>query len=166
MSNNTIGPVYSGVVSGVAVSATQDVFELVTHTSSRVRIREIRIGQYSDFGDAASEILGVQLIRGFTTSGSGGSTVTPAKMNQTTGRAAVTVVEANNTTLATTGTGTVIYSDAWNIQSGWWYAPHETEMPIIEVSTRFVVRITTPADAITMNATIVFEEIGTMAVLR
>ncbi len=47
--------VFSAAFSAVSVSAAQDVFELVAPSDSRVRLLEIDIGQYSDFGDAAEE---------------------------------------------------------------------------------------------------------------
>jgi hypothetical protein len=36
-------------------------------------------------------------------------------------------------------------------------------MPILEKDQRLVVRVSAPADEITMNATLVFEEIGDLA---
>lgn len=159
-----LGTVYSAAFAGVAVTAAQDVFEITSPATTRVRIREIRLGQYSDAGDAASELLSVQIIRGYTVSGSGGSAVTPANMSQLTTLAASSTVEANNTTVANTGTGVVLYADAWNVQSGWWYAPSEPEMIAIDVSTRLVVRISAPADSLTCNGTIVFEEIGFLGI--
>lgn len=153
--------IYSAVFSGVAVSAAQDVFELVAHASSRVAVREIRLGQYSDFGDAQAEILSVTIITGFTTSGTGGASVTPANLSRlNNGLTAVTTVERNNTTVAQDGTGTTVLADVFNVAAGWWYYPPEDERIIMEKSQRLVVRITAPADALTMNGTIIFEEIG------
>lgn len=153
--------IYSAVVSQVAVSAAQDVFEVVAGSQSRVRLREIRLGQFTDFGDAAAEVLSVQLIRGYTTSGSGGGAITPVNLEGHSGApAATSTVERNNTTLAQDGTGVVLISDVWNISSGWWYYPPEEEMPILDKSQRLVVRISAPADEITVNATLVFEEIA------
>ena len=162
-------PVFTATFSAVAVSAAQDVFEIVAHASSRVRVRKIFIGQYSDAGDAAAEMPSVQVIRGYTVSGSGGSTVTPANL-QPWSRAAVSVVEANNTTVANTGTAEVLISETFNVQAGWLWAPgqmdprrgasYEDEYIYLEAGSRLVVRITAPADAVTMNGTLVFEEIG------
>ncbi len=72
--------------------------------------------------------------------------------------AAASAVERNNTTLALNGTGAVLISDTFNVASGWWYRPTEDERILLDRSQRLVVRITAPADAITMNSTIVFEE--------
>jgi hypothetical protein len=153
--------VYTAPFSAIAVSAAQDLWELNTHASSRVRIREIRFGQYSDAGAAEAEILGVTMTRGYTSSGSGGSTITPVNVSGLTGAlSAVTTVERNNTTQASTS-GTQVFADAWNVQAPFLYLPAEDDQRfVIEVSTRFVVSITAPADGITLNGTITFEEIG------
>lgn len=158
-------PIYVATCAAVAVTAAQDVFELVTHATSRVRIKEIRLGQYTDFGDAAAEMLSVLVIRGNATSGSGGSTATPVNLSPLSGAlAAVTVVEINNTTVASTGSPVTLVADAWNIQRGWlWRARCKEEEIEVGVSSRLVVRITAPADSITLNGTIVFEETGKSA---
>jgi hypothetical protein len=156
---------FAATLNAVAVTAAQDVFELNTPTGCRVRIREVRLGQYTDFGDAAAEILSILFVSGYTVSGSGGSTATPVNLSRHSGGAsAVTTVETNNTTVANTGTAIVLLADAWNIQAPFlWQCP---ENPLdnaniyIEGGGRFVVRITAPADSITLNATIVFEEVG------
>lgn len=161
------GPIFTATFSAIAVSAAQDVFELTTHATSRIEICEIVLGQYSDAGDAAAEMLSVQLIRGYTTAGSGGAAVTPANFEPWS-RAAVTTVARNNTTVATVGTAVILHSEAFNVQGGWLYRPLKTrddnERPRIEAAGAtnglFVVRITAPADAVTMNGTIKFRETG------
>jgi hypothetical protein len=153
--------IFTATFSAVAVTAAQDVFEIVAPAApSRVAIREIRLGQYTDFGDAAAEILSITIISGFTTSGSvGGTAPTPANVKRWSGAAtAGSVVEINNTTLAQNGTGVVLVADAFNVQAGWWYYPPEDERIILDGGQRLVVRITAPADSVTMNGTLVFEE--------
>ena len=161
------GPIFTATFSAIAISAAQDVFELTTHASSRIEICEIFLGQYSDAGDAAAEMLSVQIIRGYTTAGSGGAAVTPGNFEPWS-RAAVTTVARNNTTVATVGTPAVLHSEAFNVQGGWIYKPfkseHDNERPKVEhtgaTNGLLVVRITAPADAVTMNGTIKFREIG------
>lgn len=157
------GPIFTATFSAIAVSAAQDVFELTTAATSRIEICEIFLGQYSDAGDAAAEMLSVQIIRGHTTAGSGGAAVTPANFEPWS-RAAVTTVARNNTTVAADGTAVVLHSEAFNVQGGWLYKPlkteHDNERPKIAISSIVVVRITAPADAVTMNGTIKFREIG------
>jgi hypothetical protein len=157
--------IYTAVVSQVAVTAAQDVFEITAPATASVLIHDIKLGQYTDFGDAAAEILSVQVIRGFTVSGSNGSAATPVPM-QSWNPTATCAVEVNNTTVANTGTGSIIVSDTWNIAAGWSLRdalslPRD-EFPKngiwLDASERLVVRITAPADSITVNGTLVFEE--------
>lgn len=153
--------IYSASFTAIAVSAAQDVFEIVAPADSRIAIREVRLGQYSDPGDAEAEILSVLIIRGYATSGSGGASVTPVNLSGHTGNLSSTAtVERNNTTVASTGTPLTLVSTVWNVQSEFLYIPDAVERPIIEVSTRLVVRITAPADALTMNGTLIFEQLG------
>lgn len=156
--------IFSAVASGVAVATAQDVFEIVAGSATRARLHEIRLGQTTDFGDAAAEGLSVTLIRGFTTAGSGGAAVTPVNLaGHANASPAASTVKRNNTTLAQDGAGATILADAWNIADSWHYAPANEQMPILEKDQRLVVRVSTPTDEITMNATLMFEEIGNLA---
>lgn len=149
---------YVVTFSAVAVTAAQDLFEINVSSTKRVAIKEIRLGQYSDFADAQAEILSVTFVRGYTVSGSGGSAFTPLPLRANDGACSATA-EINNTTVANTGTAEVIYADAWNVQAPFlWLPPDDTQI-IMEVSTRFVVRITAPADSLTMNGMLKFEEV-------
>ena len=159
--------VFSAAFSAVAISAAQDLFELVAPANSRVRLLEIDIGQYSDFGDAQAEIVSIAVHRGHTVSGSGGSIVTPVNLNPY-GAAAGSTVEANNDTVATTS-GKLLWATGWHIQAGFLWSPPEyaprgvpafRRHPLIKPSQRLVIRITAPADAFTTNGSILFEEIG------
>ncbi len=156
----TRGTLFSATFSAVAVTAAQDVFEITSPSTKRVRIHDIRLGQYSDAGDAQAEILSVLIIRGYTVSGSGGSSVTPANVISDSVKVAASTVEANNTTVANTGTAVTLLADAWNVQAGAWIAPVlDRTAFVIGPSTRLVVRITAPADSLTMNGTMIFEEL-------
>lgn len=152
--------IYTATVNAVAVSAAQDIFEIVTPATTRAVIREIRIGQYSDAGDSQAELLSVLIIRGYTVSGSGGSTPTPLSLyKRSTGTpTSACTVEANNTTVANTGTAEVLFADTWNVQTPFIYKPDTDERLRMDYSQRVVVRITAPSDSITLNATLVYEE--------
>src|ERR1041384_3904542 len=76
ITRNRTMSVYVATFSAVAVTAAQDAFEIVAPSNSRVAIREISLGQYSDSGDAQAELLSVLLIRGHGTAGTGGSVLT------------------------------------------------------------------------------------------
>ena len=156
---------YVATLNAVAVSAAQDVFELVAPATSQVLIREIVIGQYSDAGDAEAELLSILLIRGYTTTGSGGAAVTPVNLDPYSTLTAGSTVKRNNTTVASAGSPKTVWADTLNIQIPWTLPRHVFGKGIlIQPSQRFVARITGPADAITMNASMAFDEIGKMPV--
>ena len=95
------GPVYVLTFSAIAVSAAQDVFELnVASTLRGAYLREVRIGQYSDAGDAAAELLSVLVIKGYTVSGSGGAAVTPTPIDARSAAAASTACREFTTYLS------------------------------------------------------------------
>lgn len=152
--------IFTAPFTAIAVSLAQDVWEILTPTNSRVAIREVRLGQYSDAGDVAAEILAVKFYVGVSSSGSGGSTITttPNIHRHTGAPSAGSVVERNNTTQSSGGT--LIWSEAWNIQAPFVWKPDPDERIILEANTRFAVTLTAPADEITLNGTLVFEEFG------
>ena len=151
----------------VAITAAQDVFELVAPAGTKVAIHEILLGQTTDFGDAQAELLSIKLIRGHTSAGSAGSSVTPAtRSGHTAATAAASTVSANNTTIASGGSPETMVSDSFNVAAGLVYRPRLFEHPdyderiVIPAGDRFVARINAPADSITFNGTLIFEEIG------
>lgn len=150
------GNIFQGAFAAVAVSAAQDVFEITAPPTHIVDIREVRLGQYSEAGDAAAEMLSVQIIRGHTTPGSGGAAL-PLYALQGAG-APASGVEVNNTTPASNGVAKTMLADAFAVQAGWRYRPPADERIQIQPGERAVVRITAPADALTMNGTLVLEE--------
>ena len=151
------GYIHTITVTAVAVTVAQDVFEIVAPAGRRVKIREVILGQYTDFGDAAAEILSVIVVRGNTTAGSGGSVPVPSSLSG--GSPSAATVLANNTTVATGGAPQTLRASAWNIASEWVYIPDQAERPALQPTQRLVVRITVPADSITLNATLVYEEV-------
>lgn len=163
---------YTATFTGIAVSAAQDLFEIVAPATSRVVIHDLALAQYSD-PDATTEaeILSLQIIRGHTTSGSGGAAVTPGALNPYL-RAAASTVERNNTTVAANGTAVTLWSDGWHTQAGfiWRLSERFVGMKnenkiLLRPSERLVVRLpVAPADAITTNGTLAFEEIGVVPV--
>jgi hypothetical protein len=154
------GRTYAVTFNAVAVTAAQDVFEITPADDKPCEIVSLSLGQYTDAGDAQAELLGIQIIRGFTASGSGGSAATPTPMSPNATAAGFTA-EVNNTTLANTGTTTTLLSDAWNVQAGYQYIPPLDARPMVgQGNTTLVVRITAPADSITLNGTLVVRELA------
>ncbi len=155
-----MGRIYTAQFTDVAVTAIQDLFELVAPSDAIVKVHDLHLSQKSDVGDAAEEILNIQLTSGHTTSGSGGSAVTPVA-KEFGDPAFGGTCEANNTTQAVSGTIVTHYSWDWNIRGPFDKVWTPETMPILSPSRRMCVELpAAPADSITMSGTITFEEIG------
>jgi len=149
---------YTVIFSAVAVTAAQDLFEITPADDKPVNLLGLFIGQTSDAGDAADELLQVSVIRGYTASGSGGSAPTPAPLDPVDTASGFTA-EVNNTTVANTGTAVTLHTDTFNVRSGYqlWWTP-ETTPRASQANTTIVVRLTAPADSLTMSGTLYVEE--------
>lgn len=145
---------YAVTFSAVSVSAAQDLFEITPADDKPVTILGIELGQTSDSGDAQDEQLQISIIRGHTTSGSGGTAPTPAPMAPGDSAAGFTA-EVNNTTVASTGSTVTLFTSAWNVRAGYtmWF-PEACQPEATQGNTTIVVRQTAPADAITMSGTL------------
>lgn len=153
-----MGRMYVASFSGVAVSAQVDFFELNVPSDAVVIVHRAAI---TDDTGETSEQAAVSWIVGHATSGSGGSTPTPVPLN--TGDAAFGgTVETNNTTIASTGTTTVLGRQGFNyVGSGYQYTPTPEERLVLSPSARLVLRLASaPGASRTLSGEIVFEEIG------
>ena len=155
-----MGRTYAVTFNAVAVTAACDMFEITPADDKPCEVVSIYLGQTTEAGDAMDEMLGVQIIRGFTASGSGGSAATPAPLSPA-DTAAGFAAEVNNTTLANTGTTTTLHSDAFNVRAGWCYIPPLDCRPVVgQGNTSLVVRTTAPADSVTFNGTMIVRELA------
>ena len=155
---------YSVSFSAVAVTAAQDLFELINPADQSVLLEEIHITQGSDAGDAASEQLRFTISRasGSYTSGSGGSTATPRPHSFGDPASGVTA-EINNTSRAAAGTGAlvVLADQAENVHNGFHYvAPQGREHEFSPSQAIIIGLETAPADSLTMSGTATFVEVG------
>lgn len=151
---------YSVQFNAVAVTAQQDFFEITAAAGKNLRVHALILGQTSDVGDAAEEMLSILIKSGATTSGSGGSAPTPVRMNVTDAAAGFSA-ETNNTTKATAGTIVVMHADVWNVRSPLIWIPPEKMQIELTGSRRLTVELaTTPADSLTCNGTLYVEEFG------
>lgn len=154
---------YSVSFSAVSVSAAQDLFEISAADDKPVKLKGFSIAQTgnSDVGDAAEELLKLAVIRGHSTSGSGGTTPTPRPLNPSDAAAGFSA-EANNTTIASGGTGVTLHEGAFNVRGPydyWW--PDGLEPSATQGNTTIVLRMASaPADAITLSATLYVIEEG------
>lgn len=148
------GRTYTVPFSAVAVTAAQDLIEITPADDKPIAIIGWDIGQTSDSGDAQDEQLQLSCTRGNTTSGSGGSAPTPAPLDGVDTAAGFTA-EVNNTTVASSGTGVLLYTSAFNVRSGTGavFLPPEAYLRASQANTTIRMTITAPTDSLTMSGT-------------
>jgi len=160
-----MGRFYTATFKGIAVTAAQDLFEIASPSDAVTVIHEWTLTQTTELGDAAEEQLLLTTNRGVgtVTSGSGGATVTPQPISDGDPAYGGTV-ERNNTTIMAVGTGTLetdLEVHAWNIRVPYQKIYTPETRPVISPGNRWTLELeSVPADSITMNGFIVFEEIG------
>lgn len=150
-----MGRAYIVSQTGIAVSATRTLFELTAPTDGMVRILSVHIGQSSDEGEEGDEQIGVVLQRTDTAVG-GGTSLTPRPVQVGHAAAGSTV----NGNISGQGTPQLpLYSEVWNVESGYHHEPTPLGMVWVEPGGFFGVRLTTaPADELTMAYSMAFEE--------
>ena len=153
------GREYTISISGVASPAAAfDFVEINPAANKPVRLRRIRIAQSTE-PTTEEEQLAITVVRGHTTSGSGGDT-TPdgGVLNPNTGASSFTA-ETMNTTIASLGTAVNLVEDVWNTRAGYDMAFAPEEGPMCINGTLLVVRSGAPADAVTIRGTVWVEEL-------
>lgn len=143
-----------------AASGDVDLFEISPADDKPVEIVGLFLTVTSELGDAAEEILPIQVIRGFTASGSGGSAPTPGPIDPIDTAAGFTA-EVLNTTVATTGTSVTLHADGFNVRMGyqmWW--PDGCGPKASQANTTILVRSSaTVADDVTITGTLYVREV-------
>lgn len=159
-----MGRVYIAQFAGSAKTAAGDLFEVICPADAVLIIHEIRITQSTEAGDAQSEQMQVTVKRasGTYTSGSGGGSATAVPVSFGDPAFGGTV-ETNNSTPASAGTGalTTLMTISENVHNGFHYLPTpETRIQISPSQALVVALASTPADSITFDGVVVFEELG------
>ena len=159
-----MGRKYTAQVSAVAVTAAQDIFEILAPADAILVVHAWAVHQTSDTGDSAEEILRLETVRGVgsVTSGSGGSTPTaqPVEDGDT---ATGATVEANNTTRMAAGSGSLetLEQHGWNIRQDLHHLYPPELRPVVSPGNRWTLSLpSAPADSLTLGATVWFEELG------
>lgn len=143
-----------------AVTAIIDIFEILPADDKPIFLDELTIWQTTDVGDAAEEILQIQVITGYTTTGSGGASGTVGKVMAGDAAASFTA-ECRNTTVATTGTPAIWHADGWNVRTPYIWTPTPDWTPFASQAQPLYVRLpVAPADSLTINAMIKVRELG------
>lgn len=160
-----MGRRYSAIFSAVAVTAAQDLFEVLSATDSVTRVLGFRILQTTDVKDAEEEILRLETVRGIgsVTSGSGGGSNPTAQPAEDGDAAFGGTIEINNTTRMVAGSGTLetLEIPGWNVRIplDFYFTPETA--PVISPGNRWTLALpAAPADSLTMSGTIFLEEIG------
>ena len=160
------GPIFTYPFNATAVSSAAtggyDLWCVTAPSNSRLAVREIRIGQYSEFADAQSELLSILLLTGSTGISAGGSVITGQNLKRYSGAAtAASSVTGPSTTLASTASASLLLADSFNVAAGWYYRPPQViERPVIGLSQRLLVRMSGVNDALTLNGTLTLQELG------
>jgi hypothetical protein len=153
---------YSVTFTGTTVAAASgdvDWFEISPADDKPIEIVGLFIAVTSELGDAADEWIPFQILRGHTTSGSGGSAATAIDLSPQ-GVAAGFAAEVLNTTVASTTTPLICHADAVNVRAGygnWW--PEGCGPGAGQGNTTIVVRqMAAVADDVTMTGTLYVRE--------
>jgi len=154
------GQVYTAVFESVTVTALQDLFELIAPADAILEVMRWRITQEES---ETSEQLGfaVKMAAGAYTSGSGGSTPTPGK-TMTGDPVSGSTVEANNTTEAIAGSGTLVTIDrvGENVLNGREEIYLPEERPTISPTDAFIVGLMVAPTSLEMSGFIEWLEKG------
>ena len=148
---------FSAPMDALAFTTATDVFELTCASTARSELLMMELGQTTDLGDAAEEVLRMGLYRG-ATAGATGTALTEQPYGDSNDGAAESTVVSNRGT-ASTG-GTLLQIITWNIRipTQWIWIPEIR--PIAEVSTVITFRLlTAPADSITISGTLIWREL-------
>lgn len=150
---------YTVSFAATAATAAVDFFELITGNNCGLALLGLFIGQTTELSDAAEEQLEWYIKRatGSYTSGSGGSSATPAKVASGSAAATLTAEVMNTTRIAVgSGTLTTLHSDTFNVRAGiqMWWTP-ETAFTIAESSALAIglASASAPADSVSFVGT-------------
>ena len=148
--------VYTASQDAQAVSTAVDLFHITVATDVPILLHWLDIGQTTDLGDAAEEVLRIGIYRGVT-GGGGGSAITEVALLDRAPTATAAVVGQGT---ASTG-GTLIDIVEWNIrQAGPVWVPTPELRPRISAANDPIAfrLLAAPADSITLSAVVKWEE--------
>jgi hypothetical protein len=147
-------------VSYTNANGDHDYFEITPADDKVCVVEAIYVYTTTEVGDAQEEQVRWSIVRGHTTSGSGGSAPTPAPLLSTDTAAGFTT-ETSNTSIASTA-GTTLHVGTYNIRTGLEFVPPpEHRIIVTQAHTTLVVRqLSTLADDASMSGTLYVRELG------
>jgi hypothetical protein len=156
-----MGRMYTVIFSAIAVTAAQDLFELVAPSGTGIKLHAVFLSQ-SNSTTSAQLRTTIKRGEGTVTSGAAGSAPTPVPAVE--GDAAATfTAEVNNTTRMVVGSGAIktLHDDAFNVLSGWVYLPTPDMRFTAKPGDRLVVGLeTAPGSSLTMSGVAYVEELN------
>ena len=156
------GPIFTYPFSAHSLSTggPSDLWCVTAPSNSRLTVREVVIGQYSEAGDAQAEMLSISFLTGSTSTG-GGTAISGINVKRYSGAASAgSSVTGPSTTLSSTASAALVRSDSFNVAAGYRYYPVPDERIEIGLSQRLAIRLSTPNDGITINGTLVLQQTG------
>lgn len=156
---------YAVTFTGQTIAAASGDYDLICISPADdkpCRLLGVWLGVSSELGDAAEEILRVDIIRGHTTPSSAGvGAFTPLTLDAS-GAAAGASVRIADSTIASGGTAVTLWALTFNVRAGLEWIPTPEMVPeVSQGNTTLVVRLMAAvADDLTMAATFIFEEAG------
>lgn len=141
-------------------TANVSLCELVAATNQVLVVLGIFIGQVSDVGDAAEEILAILFKSGQTSAGSGGAAATPVANDPAGSPSPGFTARAADTTLASGGTIVTHPIEPWNVRMGYDRLFSEVEQIILRGARRATLEIPAAADSLTISGYLLVQEIG------
>lgn len=99
-----------------------ELLELDPAAEKPIEICGWDLGQLTELQEAQEEQLRIAIYRGYTTDGTGGSSVTPVPTNISDGAAGFTA-DVLRTAIASGGTGTLMWAFSMNVRAGHQWGP-------------------------------------------
>ena len=153
------GRMYSISFTDVSVSAAQDLINITATSGMAFKIHRIEGAQRTL---TAWEAKPLKLVRfpATVTAGSGGSTVTPVKLNNGDAAATVTAHANDTTAMTTSGTSTVMLTEDFVFLNGFLVVFTPDERPVIAPSQGVALNLpVAPSGATSMSFTFLIEEL-------
>ena len=145
----------------VSITAVQDLWDIVPATNLPIKILGIILSQITRHGDAQEEMLGWSIHRGLATVGSGGTSATIARVDQSDAAASLTA-RLNDTTQAVVGGGSdvVLWRDQFNVRQGIYILkPPKMQWVCGAGETRLVISLdTAPSVSMSFRGTVTVQE--------
>lgn len=160
-----MGTVFTISFTEVSIAAEQDIFSWRALDDAPLRLLKIVLanaGVVADAGDAKEQMWPLEICRGNTTIGSGGSNPTgrPLRSKDTT-TLPTTNLRANDTTKVSAGTRVLLHADAFNTRVGWLYVPPPELIWTFDEGDGFgaLQLVAVPNEAIVMSGTCYLEQL-------